>query len=72
MSGAGNEESCEDNRRIVDVALVVEPVVVPVPALVVPVEIERVPVAVAVAQERTRNHLYHCPSNLLRAVSDPR
>ena len=66
-----NEESCEKRRHVVAVAIVVEPVVVPVPrAVVVAVEVQEVPVAVLVPQKCMQRRLLHCPSNTLRAVSN--
>lgn len=47
------EETGGDRRRVLDVELVVEPVVVPVPLPVVPVEVTDVQVAIRVAVVRT-------------------
>ena len=44
-----NKESCERSDRILEVPVVVEPIVVPVPRTVVPVEIADVEVVVRVA-----------------------
>ncbi len=44
-----NEESCEPRRRIVVVEVVVEPVVVPVPPVLVEVQVSNVEIAVRVA-----------------------
>lgn len=48
-SGVRNEESCEDSRGVVDVPVVAQPVVAPVPLIVVPVQIPDVEVAIRVA-----------------------
>jgi len=61
--------SCEHNRRVVDVPIVVEPVGVPVPPVVVPVEIQRVAVTVRVAQKCIECLPCHHPSNTLRIES---
>lgn len=66
--------SCEAESRIVSIAIVIEPVVVPVPlATVVAIEIEGVAIAVRVAQNCTKHRQFHCPSKShddLKAVSD--
>ena len=49
--------SCGHHRRIVDVPIIVEPVVVPVPLPVIEVQIKRVAIAV-----RTAENSYKMPS----------
>lgn len=64
-----NEESCENSRGVVDVPIVVEPVVVPVPLAVIEVEVQNVAVAVRTAKDCMRRRLCHHLSSALKAVS---
>ena len=63
-----NEESCGHRGRVLNIEVIVEPVVVPVPRTVVPVQIADVQVVVGVAI-CAKSLQYHCPSSTLRAVS---
>ncbi len=66
-----NEEISEASGGIVDIPVVVEPVVVPVPLAIVgvPIEVQRVPVAVRAAQNCAKYLLYHHPLNTLGVES---
>lgn len=57
-----NKERCEQRRGVVAVPVVVEPVVVRLPATLVPVPVADVQIAVPVAV-CIGCHPYHCPSN---------
>jgi hypothetical protein len=56
-----NEESCETERGLVAVPVIVEPVPVQVHLAVVLDEIRHVEVAIAIPNERAVRHPYHLP-----------
>lgn len=49
LSPERNEESCEKSRRVVAIPVVVEPVIVPVPHVIVEIEVTNIEVVVRIA-----------------------